>query len=297
MTSPLALSPSRRALLAGATSFLIAAPLGRAVAQDGGETLARLRKQGVARVGLANALPFSALRPDGTLTGIGPTMAQRVLEKLGIPRMEGAIASYGELIPGMFAGRWDFVAAIMTISKERCGQVLFADPMTFEGACIVSPPGASGPGPQTVAELAKLQPIVGALSGGGQYRQLVSAGMPLDRILQFANEAAMVDALLAGRVQYLYVTHLLMTEIAKRRKITLGIVFPVADAMAPGASNVFRRQDADFHAAYQRVLREMKTSGEYLAISQQFGFEIPESLMAATSETQCQLVAKAGTAE
>ena len=297
MTSPFAPSPSRRSFLAGASSLMMVTPLGSAFAQDSGELLGRLRKQGFARVGLANALPFSALRPDGTLTGIGPTMAQRVLEKLGIPRMEGAIAGYGELIPGMFAGRWDFVAAIMTISKERCSQVLFADPMTFEGPCIVSPPGATGPGPQTLAELVKLGLIVGSLSGGGQYRQLVSAGMPLDRILQFANEVAMVDALLAGRVQYLYVTHLLMTEIAKRRQIKLGIVFPLADATAPGASNVFRLQDAGFHASYQHVLRGMKASGEYLSIAQQFGFEIPDSLMAATSDTQCQQVSKAGASE
>jgi polar amino acid transport system substrate-binding protein len=297
MTSLWTPAPSRRAVLTGASSLLVLSTFGNAMAQDGGDLLARLRKQGSVKVGVANALPFSALRPDGSLTGIGPTMAQRVLEKLGIPKMEGAIATYGELIPGMFAGRWDFVAAIMTISKERCSQVLFADPMTFEGACIVSPPGASGPEPQTVAELAKLRPLVGALSGGGQYRQLVSAGMPLDRILQFANEAMMVDALLAGRVQYLYVTHLLMTEIAKRRRITLGIVFPVADAMAPGASNVFRLQDAAFHAAYQRVLREMKASGEYLTISQQFGFEIPQSLVAATSDEQCELVTKSNASE
>ena len=244
-------------------------------------------------MGLANALPFSALRPDGTLTGLGPTMAQRVLERLGVPRMEGAIASYGELIPGMMAGRWDFVAAVMTIGKERCAQALFADPLTFEGACIVSAPGAPGPGPQTVAELASQKPLVGALSGGGQYRQLVAAGMPLDRILQFANETTMVDALLAGRVQHLFVTHLLMTELQKKRRITLGIVFPVADAMAPGASNVFRPQDAELHGAYQRALREMKASGEFVAISRQFGFELPESLVAATSETQCALVSKA----
>ena len=47
--------------------------------------------------------------------------------------MEGAVATYGELVPGMFAGRWDFVAASLTITKERCGQVLFSDPMSFEG--------------------------------------------------------------------------------------------------------------------------------------------------------------------
>ena len=127
----------------------------RAAAQPEGGLLERLRKQGVAKVGIANAPPFSQLRPDGTMTGVGPAVAQRVLEKLGVPRLEGAIATYGELIPGMLAGRWDFVAASMTITKERCGQVLYADPITFEGPSIITSPDLAEPRPKTIAEIGR----------------------------------------------------------------------------------------------------------------------------------------------
>ena len=275
----------RSALCGGAALVLTTSSLPAAAAED--NLLERLRRQKVVRVGIANAPPFSAMRPDGSMTGVGPTMARRVLERLGIPKMEGAIATYGELIPGMMAGRWDFIAAAMTMTKERCKQVLFADPMTFEGPCIVAP-GAANPGrPQTIADLARLKVSVGALSGGAQYRQLVEGGVALDKISQFANENNMIDGLIAGRVQYLYVTHLLITEISKRRNIVFDVVFPVADAAAPGASNVFRSGDAEFHAAYQRELRALKATGEFQEIARQFGFEIPEGLTGATSERQC----------
>ena len=257
------------------------------MAAAGDDLLERLRRQKVVKVGIANASPFSAMRPDGSMTGVGPTMAQRVLERLGIPRMEGSIATYGELIPGMLAGRWDFIAAAMTMTKERCRQVLFADPMTFEGPCIVAPVSSNPGRPQTISDLARLKVSVGALSGGAQYRQLVEGGVALDRISQFANENNMIDGLLAGRVQFLYVTRLLITEVSKRRNMTFDVVFPVSDAAAPGASNVFRQGDVEFHAAYQKELRALKASGEFQDIARQFGFEIPEGLIGSTSERQC----------
>lgn len=287
---------SRRHLVAGSGAVLFVGPQ-PATADDPGSAnglLARLRQQGSVRVGIANAPPFSSMLPDGTMSGVGPALAKRILERLGIPKMEGAIATYGELIPGMLAGRWDFVAASMTITKERCAQVLYADPITFEGPCIVAPIDKNPSGPKTIADLAKLRVTVGALSGGAQFRQLLAGGVAPELISQFPTEVIMVDALLAGRIAYLYVTHIPIVEISKRRQIKLDVVFPVGDASAPGASNVFRMQDTDLHSAYQRELRAMKASGEYLPIARNFGFEIPDGLMNSTSDQQCRL-ASSGT--
>ena len=127
---------TRRRLLECGIATSLVAP---ARAQDSG-LLAKLRAAGVARVGIANQPPFSSLNPDGTMSGVAPSMAARALEGMGIKRMEGFVASYGELIPGMMAGRWDFVAASLTITKERCAQVLYSDPLSFDGSCIVAIP-------------------------------------------------------------------------------------------------------------------------------------------------------------
>ncbi|MBX9758170.1 MAG: transporter substrate-binding domain-containing protein [Beijerinckiaceae bacterium] len=267
---------------------------GAALAQQTANTglLAKLRKQGVARVGIANQPPFSALNPDGTMSGLSPAIARRILERIGVPRMEGAVATYGELVPGMFAGRWDFVAASLTITKERCGQVLFSDPMSFEGPCIVSVSEKNTAKPLTKADLIKMNVTVGVHQGGAQYRELLASGMPPDRIIQFAHEALLFDGLMAGRVQYLWAAHLPTQEIIKRRRAKVDMVFPVADATAPGAGNAFRTQDTDLHAAFQEELRAMKRSGEFLKIAEEHGFEIPADLLHATAEQQCALVSK-----
>jgi polar amino acid transport system substrate-binding protein len=264
-------------------------PFSARAQQPAGATLERLRKQGFVKVGIANAPPFSQLRPDGTMTGVAPTLAQRVLERLGIPKMEGAIATYGELIPGMLAGRWDFVAASMTITKERCAQVLYADPITFEGPCIITRPDLAEPRPLTIADLAKAPGPIGSLTGGAQYRELVARGVAMERISQFENELTMIDGLLAGRVRYLYVTRIWAADIIRKRQLKLDMTFPVADALTLGASNVFRMQDADFRAAYRKEQAVVRESGELLRIANQFGFEIPQSLAGATAESQCAL--------
>ena len=283
---------SRRQILLGG-SLLTSGVVSPLAAQESGGLLARLREAKVVRVGIANQPPFSSLNPDGTMTGIAPTIAQRVMERLGVPKMEGVVATYGELIPGMLAGRWQFVAASLTITKERCSQVRFCDPLSFEGNCIVSMPEKNALKPQTMKDLIQGNVSVGVPTGGAQYRQLLAAGISPDNIRQFSPDTAMFDGLIAGRVQYLWASHLPAVEIARRRRIPFDIVFPVADSATPGAANAFRVQDTDLYDAYQKELRALKASGDYLTIANQFGFEIPPDLMNATAEQQCKAVSGA----
>jgi polar amino acid transport system substrate-binding protein len=252
--------------------------------------LTRLQAAKVAKVGIANQPPFSALNPDGSMTGIAPSMAQAILERLGIPKMEGTIATYGDLIPGLFAGRWDFVAASLTITKERCTQVLFSDPLSFEGPSIVSVPGRFPEQPKTLAELVKMKAKIGVPSGGAQFNAIQQAGVLPENIAQFPNDSALVDGLFANRIQYGWMSHLPIVGLVRRRNLKLDIVFPVADSSAPGAANAFRMEDTDFYEAYQKELRAMKASGEYLKIANEWGFEIPPELMNTTAAQQCAAV-------
>lgn len=281
---------SRRRLMSGFAGLALTGSAKAQGAASGAGLLEKLRKAGVAKVGVANQPPFSSLNPDGTMSGIAPTVARKILEKLGVPRMEGAIATYGELIPGLFAGRWDFVAASLTITKERCDQVLFSDPMAFEGPCIVAISERNTLKPTTKADLIRMNVTVGVHQGGAQYRELLASGMPPDRIIQFASESVLFDGLMAGRVQYLWAAHLPTLEIIKRRRANVDKIFPVADATAPGAGSAFRTQDTDLYEGFQRELRAMKQSGEFLEIATMYGFEIPPDLLHATAQQQCALV-------
>src|SRR5262245_52240138 len=98
-----------------------------AAAQD--DLLARIRAAKKIKVAVPDNPPYSGLAPNGTITGLAPTAVRSVLERLGVPEMEGIASNYGQLIPGLQAGRWDLICACMTITKERCAAVAFADPL------------------------------------------------------------------------------------------------------------------------------------------------------------------------
>src|SRR5690242_10860926 len=127
---------SRRKVVTGLGAGALAATRGKVWAQaaaPGQGLLARLRAAKSVTVGLAAQMPGSFIEPDGTLNGIAPTFASRIMDRLGVPQMKGVAATYGELIPGMQAGRWDFIAAALTVTKARCEQVLYSDPILFDG--------------------------------------------------------------------------------------------------------------------------------------------------------------------
>ncbi len=143
-------SQTRRGVLRGAGSIALAGVSGRAFAQvaSGSGLLAKLQAAKKVRIGIVNQPPFSALNPDGTVTGAAPTISRTIMNRLGITEIEGFLATYGELIPGMLAQRWDFVSGALTITKARCAQVRFGDPIIFDGDNIVAVKGHPGPMPK-----------------------------------------------------------------------------------------------------------------------------------------------------
>ena len=66
----------------------------------------------------------------------------------------------------MLADRWDFVSAALTITKARCSQVKFGDPIIFDGDNIVAVKNHPGAMPKRLSELAKGGFVVGAPAGG-----------------------------------------------------------------------------------------------------------------------------------
>src|SRR5690625_4747921 len=91
-------------------------------------TLEAARERGWVRVGFANEAPYAYATADGELTGQSVEVARAVLQRLGIDELDGVLAEFGSLIPGLQAGRWDMVSAAMAILPERCAQVDFANP-------------------------------------------------------------------------------------------------------------------------------------------------------------------------
>jgi polar amino acid transport system substrate-binding protein len=268
--------------LGGVGSIAVAAASGRAFGQtadQGQGLLAKLQAAKKVRIGIVNQPPFSALNPDGTVTGAAPTITKTIMDRLGITEIEGFLATYGELIPGMLANRWDFVSGALTITKPRCAQVRFGDPIIFDGDNIVAVKDHPGPMPKTLAELAKGNFVVGAPAGGADVKALLAAGVSADNIRQFTNDQSEIDGLLAKRLDFGIMSPGPVRQLMKQRNLDLDITYPVLDDPPRGSACAFRLQDTDLYDAYVKQMRLMRASGELIAILKSFGFETtPEQL-------------------
>jgi polar amino acid transport system substrate-binding protein len=277
----------RRAVLTAAGAAAVGFANGARPSFAGAGLLDKLRADKKVRVGIANQPPYSALNPDGTMTGISPTIVKIIMTRLGVPNIEGYLAGYGQLIPGMEAGRWDFVGACLTITKARCEQVMYADPLVFDADAIVSLKSGPSESPKSIGDLVKLGVTVGVLGGGAEFRQLLSIGVKPDNIRQFPNDMAIVDGLLADRVPFALMSGAPLPLLIKQRNLELKIASPVPDDPPRGAACAFRKEDTDLYDAFQKQLEAMRASGEYQKIANQYGFETLPEYMKLTIQELC----------
>ena len=56
------------------------------------EKLDQLKEQGFARIAIANEPPFTAVNPDGTVSGAAPDVAREVFKRLGVPEVVASIS-------------------------------------------------------------------------------------------------------------------------------------------------------------------------------------------------------------
>ncbi len=272
---------NRRIVLAGmAAPFLT----GNASAQAPA-TLDNLRKAGVIRVGLVNQPPYSSLNPDGTIGGFVPTLVDRIMKQLGVPRVEAFAASYGELIPGLQAGRWNMIAASLRLTKERCAQVLFTDPVTFDGGALVYVKSKTPNPPANLKSIVATSTSIGVLQGSYLVKLAADLGIAADRISQFPSNPALIDGLQAGRVTIGVSTGAALQQLREQRG-GFDIVYPLAEDPPVGSAPAFSLTDKAFFDAFQGELRAMRKSGELLVMSKKFGFDAPPASLDGISGDQ-----------
>jgi len=260
---------------------------------QGAGLLERLRKAGVAKVGITNGPPYSELKPDGTLDGVAPTITGLIMKRLGVPKLEGVVSTYGALIPGLQAGRWDFISAALTITKVRCEQVAYSDPFLIDSSGFAYVPADLPDVPKSIKEIGEKIDRVGMLTSTAML-PLVQAAVNSGRkgtISQFPDNSALLEALFTKRVQVIFSGILILKEQRTARNNSFEIVYPLPDDFVHGSGPAFRPGDTDLIEAFQTEFRKMKKSGEAQQIIKSFGFTVQGDGEDLTAEQACQRVA------
>lgn len=240
-------------------------------------TFERVKREGVIRVGFANENPFAYAQPDGKLTGEAVEVARVIFQRLGIANMEGVLAEFGALIPGLQAGRFDAITAGMYIKPERCEQVLFADPDYKVGGGLIVLKG--NPLNLHSYEDIAANPDVKVGTGAGYFEEqyMKAVGVKEEQIVLFPDNPSGVAGLQAGQIDAFTATAIgLAQTLGVTNDPNLELALPFTDPVIDGklitgySGTAFRTEDIDLRNAFSAELHKLEQSGELLKLYEPF---------------------------
>jgi polar amino acid transport system substrate-binding protein len=252
-------------------------PQGGQAAGDGG-TLQRARDAGTITVGIANEAPYGYTDEQGNVTGESVEVARAVLAKLGIPQLNAVTVEFGALISGLTLSRqFDMVTAGMFINPERCQAAAFSVPDYTAPTAFLVPTGNPA-SIQTFDQVRDQNLTVAVLSGAVEQGYATDSGVPEGNIQVLGDQNALLQAVTTGRAACAALTNISLNDVVGNNpgagvEVTPGF-FPVVDGeeeISAGAF-AFRKGEDDILNAFNTELTAMHQSGEWLRITQPFGF-------------------------
>lgn len=246
----------------------------------GGEgRLDQLRDDGTITVGFAGEAPYSFMGDDGELAGASVALQEKIWGELGIENVEGVQAEFGQLIQGLNAGRFDIVAAGMSILPERCDQALFSDP-EFQYTTALMVPAGNPNDLSDMQSIAESGVTMAAMTGAIESDYASSLDISP---LQVGNPQDGMDAVTNGRADVFALTGISLNWMAENAgndsiEVTESFVAVIDDVEQVGAGGtVFRQDDTELRDAYNEKLAEVTADDDaYLDVVGDWGFTAAE---------------------
>ncbi|MCV3768126.1 ectoine/hydroxyectoine ABC transporter substrate-binding protein EhuB [Rhizobium sp. TRM95796] len=244
------------------------------------KTIEEAVADGKLTVGIHNRAPWGFRGPDGLVTGFHPDLVRAAFEPLGVKQIDFVISDFGALIPGLNANRFDMIASGISITPERCGQVVFSEPdlSVLDGLIVKK---GNPKNIHSYADIAKNPDI--KLSGGRgslNTKNALDAGVPTDQVLQLTDAQATLAAILSGRADAATISApsaqalLADPNLAglERAMPFKGLLKADGSEAAMYTAVAFRSKDKDLRDAYNKQLAKMIADGTVRKIMSKYGF-------------------------
>lgn len=234
---------------------------------DSSDRLTQLQEDGTVVVGFANEKPY-AYEEDGELKGVAVDVATAVLNELGIENVEGHLADFGQLIPGLEAKKYDIITASMAINAERCENVAFGEPEVKYGEGLIVEAG-NPLNLHSYKDIADNPDVTVAIMSGATEIEFVQIeGVDPNQIQNAPDIPATFSAVESGRAQATTGTEMtikMALESLDSDKLEFVEDFeqPNIEGVPSYGAAAFRLDDNELREAYNEKLAELKESDLY----------------------------------
>lgn len=272
----------------------ILAACGNDSSADGEDLLQSLQDKGVVKVGFANEKPYAFEDDNGELQGGAVAIAKEVFKNLGIEEVDGHLSDFGQLIPGLGAGKFDVITAGMAITPDRCKSVAFGEPeMQYGEGLIVSTGNPENL--RSYKDIAANPDIkVAVMSGATEKDFMIREGVDESQIMMVPDIPASFAAVESGRAHATTGTEMtikMALESANKDKLEFVTDFeqPDIEGVPSFGAAAFRIDDDELREAYNAELKKLKESEKIAELIEPFGFTEEMNVVdpAITTESVC----------
>ncbi len=247
-----------------------------------GETLNKIKKAGKVTVGTEAAFPPFEFVENGKIVGYGSDILKHVVDGLGVELNQLDVPWQG-ILPGVLAGKFDFIATTVVIRPDRAKKFAFTMPIAEGGSSVLKRKGDGRI--KSVDDLdGKVVGVQLGTTGEKVMRQL-------DKRLKSQGKSGLKDLKLStsspenyislanGQIDAVVSLLPSLANLLKKRPGIYEIVGPVVDKKT-WLAWVTRPEDTDLRDYISAKIKELRDSGELYKLQQiWFGFrmEIPSS--------------------
>lgn len=247
-------------------------------------TLEKIKRTGELTVGTEAAFPPFEFVKDGKIVGYGSDILAVVVQDLGVKKTNQLDLPWQGILPGVLAGKFDFVATTVGINEERAKRYAYTLPIADGVPYAMKRKGD----PMTKVE---------DLNGKVVATQLASSTEPVARALDAKLKAAggtgfkelklftafpeSYVALANGEVDAVIQSLPALAVVAKEKSDVFELAMPTPiDGGFTYLAWVTRPDDKDLRDAISTTIKKMRDDGRLAALQKKwFGFEmkIPDS--------------------
>jgi len=175
------------------------------------QTFDAIQKRGKILVAInLSAPPFGTTDSQMEPAGYDVDIANLLATDLGV-KLEIVPVTNESRIPTLLTGKADIIVSVLQITPERARTVMFSSPYGMHQSLVLAPATTK------ISSLADLSGKRVGVARGSVYANILDhAGIPGIQIIQFGDDSATLNALVAGQVDAIGTVTFLANELQKR---------------------------------------------------------------------------------